>query len=584
MKHLLILAFISAVCILGVPNAEAETGVTSELTSVATIQQLDRVLSGVEAFLGANNIIYSAPIIQARRLEIKKQLRAVKGQKVLSISLAGQASVLHSSKPTINWEFSPSIKDVPLYALYTSADLGAYPNNEMPYDPSNPNPPDAATDVAPDVVLSWTGGDPDAGDIVTYDVYFDTMNPPTNMVASDILDLEYNPGMLEFGTSYFWQIISKDNFGGVTDGAVWQFTTRVNYPPNEPINPSPGDQAVEVDVNADLSWQCNDPNPGDTLTYTVYFGTETNPPEVANGLTAANYVLPTLELGTTYYWKILATDNYGESTPGAIWHFTTMTEATNNPPYAPVNPSPANGATDQDINVDLSWDGGDPDPGDTVTYDIFFGTSDTPPQVESNWNGSTYDPGTLAEGMTYYWYIVARDSHQSTTPGSTWMFATIQAPTPTPPVNTPTPYATYTPKPTYTPVPPSATPTNTPEITKFGVTLDMGGINYFCPGTQFYLNAELMNPESTDVAHPLFIFLDIENNYWFAPTWSQDGDFYNEPIPSGKSTKIILDGFDWPDISDEVSNINFWAAITNDEITDILGDYDMKTWGFGSCK
>jgi len=40
----------------------------------------------------------------------------------------------------------------------------------------------------------------------------------------------------------------------------------------------------------------------------------------------------------------------------------------NTSPDTPSNASPSDGATEQSINVDLSWIGGDPDPGDSVTY------------------------------------------------------------------------------------------------------------------------------------------------------------------------------------------------------------------------
>jgi PKD repeat protein len=94
------------------------------------------------------------------------------------------------------------------------------------------------------------------------------------------------------------------------------------------------------------------------------------------------------------------------------------------PPYTPSNPSPANHATGVSINADLSWTGGDPDAGDTVTYDVYFGTSSTPPLVSNNQSATAYDPGTLAYNTTYYWQIVATDNHGASTAGPLWNFTT----------------------------------------------------------------------------------------------------------------------------------------------------------------
>jgi hypothetical protein len=67
----------------------------------------------------------------------------------------------------------------------------------------------------------------------------------------------------------------------------------------------------------------------------------------------------------------------------------------NLPPNQPSSPDPTHGATNVSISSDLSWTGGDPNPGDTITYDVYFGTTSAPSKVMSNQSATTYDPGTL---------------------------------------------------------------------------------------------------------------------------------------------------------------------------------------------
>ena len=97
----------------------------------------------------------------------------------------------------------------------------------------------------------------------------------------------------------------------------------------------------------------------------------------------------------------------------------------NNPPNLPFSPHPSRGATGQDLDVDLSWSGGDLD-GDGVTYDVFFEAGDSTPDVlvSDDQAAISYDPGTLAPNMHYYWRIVAKDDRGATTPGPMWDFAT----------------------------------------------------------------------------------------------------------------------------------------------------------------
>ena len=292
--------------------------------------------------------------------------------------------------------------------------------NDPPYMPSNPDPYDGETGVDVDHDLSWTGGDPNPGDTVTYDVYFGTTSPPPE-VSSGQSSTTYDPGTMDYHTTYYWKIIAEDNHGATSTGPEWDFTTE-NRDPNTPSNPDPYDGETDVDVNHDLSWTCDDPD-GDTLHYDIYFGDYSPPPKVEEDWTTTTYDPGSLQGSTVYYWQILAQDDYGGSTNGPIWDFTTE-DVANNPPYKPSDPDPYDGETDVGTNIVFSWTGGDPDPGDTVTYDVYFGDYSPPPKVEEDLTTTTYDPGTMAYNTEYFWKIVAWDNNGAYTNGDIWSFTT----------------------------------------------------------------------------------------------------------------------------------------------------------------
>jgi len=303
-----------------------------------------------------------------------------------------------------------------------------YAPDTPPYVPSSPNPSNGSINVPVNTSLSWTGGDPDPMDTVTYDVYFGTTNPPPQQTAA-YPNTTYDPGDLEYLTHYYWQIVSWDNRGASTPGPVWQFTTaaEVNYPPYLPSDPSPANHATNVSISTNLSWNGGDPNHGDTVTYDVYFGTSTTPPLVVHNQSATTYDPGLLEYETTYYWKIVSWDNHGLSTQGSRWDFKTEKEF-NYPPIVPGNPVPADGSVNVSATVHLSWTSGDPNPHDTVTFDVYFGNISTPPLVSNNQTATSYNPGRLQWNMTYYWRIVAWDNHGANSTGPLWRFTVMQQP------------------------------------------------------------------------------------------------------------------------------------------------------------
>jgi hypothetical protein len=106
----------------------------------------------------------------------------------------------------------------------------------------------------------------------------------------------------------------------------------------------------------------------------------------------------------------------------------------NNVPNVPSNPSPANNAPAVPVSAGLNWSGGDLDASDVITYDVYFGTSETIPLVSSNQSATTFDPGMLAYNTTYYWQIVATDDHGASTMGPLWDFTTAHKEAPCTPI------------------------------------------------------------------------------------------------------------------------------------------------------
>ena len=112
--------------------------------------------------------------------------------------------------------------------------------NNKPNAPSNPNPDNLAEDVCVvDTTLSWTCEDIDnsvCNDPLKYDVYFGKTNPPPLIVSNSQFNT-YSPfaselgagqgrlARLDYNTTYYWKIVTKDSFGATETSQIWRFTT-----------------------------------------------------------------------------------------------------------------------------------------------------------------------------------------------------------------------------------------------------------------------------------------------------------------------------------------------------------------------
>jgi hypothetical protein len=162
----------------------------------------------------------------------------------------------------VAWDNSSETNQSPLWTFTTEKIT-----NNPPYVPSNPNPENASTNVEINSDISWTGGDPD-GDDVTYDVYFSDMNPPIK-VADNQSENNYELGLLNINTTYYWQIVTWDTEGVYTKGPIWHFTTEGNTPPNKPD--ISGTTSGSIGVSYEYTFVTTDPN-NDNIYYYIKWG------------------------------------------------------------------------------------------------------------------------------------------------------------------------------------------------------------------------------------------------------------------------------------------------------------------------
>ncbi len=125
-------------------------------------------------------------------------------------------------------------------------------------------------------------------------------------------------------------------------------------------------------------------------------------------------------------------------------------------------------------------------------------------------------------------------------------------------------------------------PSPTPDAGNLGARLEMPAY-YFSSGDVCWLKVHLTNPEGPMDNIPLFVLLQIADEFWFWDSWTHEVDYNRVNLPSGNTTINILDYFTWPDTGSlEMDNITFLAGMTDASMSGILGGTDgIGEWNFG---
>lgn len=190
-----------------------------------------------------------------------------------------------------------------------------------PTTPENPSPAHGATGVSITPTLSY-----DSTDVTVYKFLLGTTDPPTNVIGSGPSTALVISAPLAYNTTYYWRGEPCNAAGCNTSGPVWSFTT-ITEPISVPENltlTAPADGATGVSRNPSLTCTADG-----ATSYSIKFGTDTPPSNIANGVSlgsACLYQPATLTYGQTYYWRITATNSAGSAPESAIRSFTVVAD------------------------------------------------------------------------------------------------------------------------------------------------------------------------------------------------------------------------------------------------------------------
>ena len=316
-----------------------------------------------------------------------------------------------------------------------SNNIGTGDSGEFALDTEAPTgyccstPPDEATGIPIDPALTSLTASDDSPPILYKFMLAEDSGFSQGVQESDWqTDTSWAPSMLAECTDYWWKVKAGDSYGNEGGWCTpFTFTTRVPDIRTPIGDIDFGDVVVESSLDSTTTIYNDGCGPLTVNSITRTSGSEDFTyigPAAPFDIGAGGSQDITVRFAPSSSGAKGATFNVNSNDPDEPdVTFTASGTGRNSPPNQPGSPSPADDATGVSIGADLSWTGGDPD-GHTVTYDVYFGTSTSPPLVSDDQVATTYDPATMSYDTHYYWKVVATDNHGASTEGPVWGFTT----------------------------------------------------------------------------------------------------------------------------------------------------------------
>lgn len=274
----------------------------------------------------------------------------------------------------------------------------------IPSTPTVPGTPSATTASGGTSTISWTASNVNGGSSLVYNIYrgqnTTTVANLRNASAQSSTNFTDNIGG-NGATTYYYKVTPLANYGSPAaqltgiDSAVSSGLSITAPTVNAPVGLVQNSPAGIL-----LAWS-GSAGSGDTLTYSLYRGQNTNPTNLIANQTSTSFTDQGVSASTTYYYRVSGTNNVGTAQSNVSSSITTP-----GPPNAPGTPSGA--ANNINNNIALSWSAAGANNGGTVTYEVFRGQNTANVNTSRGTTTGTQltDPYSHTGTATYYYRVV----------------------------------------------------------------------------------------------------------------------------------------------------------------------------------
>jgi len=200
-----------------------------------------------------------------------------------------------------------------------------------------------------------------------------------------------------------------------------------NKAPSTPSLVYPTNNLLCIDNVLDFNWNAATDPDGDTITYQVQVAKDLGFSQIVHTVTVSTTTRNlALEKGIAYYWRVKAIDskNLSSSYSSTNQFYTEGEGVSNYVPFPPVLVAPALNSVQSTVTVTLEWTADDVDTSDTLTYDVYFETGDTPTQQVATNQTATSLSVDLVSSQTYSWKVIVKDGNGGQAIGQIWKFST----------------------------------------------------------------------------------------------------------------------------------------------------------------